>query len=107
MTIATHLIKIKGIVKDDKKENEIRDYIREKINDEIERIYHPDLELFRINEDGTVEVWVYVSDLSTEKCMKRIVERWLKDHIKEEGIEIKNFEVEKLPNEKFFILIRC
>ena len=102
MNVATHLIKIKGNVKDGKKrENQLKDYVKEKIYTEIDSIHHPDLELFRIDEDGTIEVWVYVSGFGTTKS---IVEQWLQDHIKEEGIEVKQFEIEKLLNEKFFIL---
>ena len=102
MNVATHLIKIKGTVKDGKKrENEIKQYIKDKIYTEIDSIYHPDLELFHVDEDDTIEVWVYVSSFG---IMRRIIEQWLQDHIKEEGIEVKSLEIEKLPNEKFFVL---
>ena len=102
MNIATHLIKIKGTVKDGKKkEQELKDYVKEKIYKEIDSIYHPDLELFSVNEDNTIEVWVYVSGFGVTR---QIVEQWLQDHIKEEGIDVKEFEIEKLLNEKFFVL---
>ena len=102
MTIATHLIKIKGTVKDGKKkENQLKDYVKEKIYTEVDSIFHPDLELFRVDEHDTIEVWVYASGPGVTK---RIVEQWLQDHIKEEGIEIKSLEIEKLLNEKFFVL---
>ena len=102
MNVATHLIKIKGIAKDGKKkENQLKDYVKDKIYTEIDSIYHPDLELFHVDEDGTIEVWAYVSGFGVTK---RIIEQWLQDHIKEEGIEIKSLEIEKLLNEKFFVL---
>ena len=44
MNVATHLIKIKGITKDGKKkENQLKDYVKEKIHTEIDSLYHPDL----------------------------------------------------------------
>ena len=102
MNVATHIIKIKGSIKDGKKkEKELKDYVKDKIYTEIDSIYHADLELFRADEDDTVEVWVYVSSF----CVTRdIVDQWLKDHIKEEGTEITSIEIEKLLNEKFFVL---
>lgn len=104
MNVATHLIKVKGNIKDGKKrENELRDYVKEKIYTEIDSMYHPDLELFCVNEDDTIDVWVYVSSYSVTRP---VVEHWLKDHIKEEGIHVKEFEIEKLLNEKFFIVTR-
>jgi len=55
------LIKIKGTFDDDKwTEKTLRNFIDNKIKDEIESIYHPDLELFQV-KDGTIEVWVYIS----------------------------------------------
>ena len=104
MAIVTHLIKIKGIVRDGKKrEKEIKDYVLEKINSEIDDIFHSDLELFHVNDDGTTDVWVYVSALSYD-VNEDIVKKWLNNHIKGDGIELKSFEIEKLPNEKFFIV---
>jgi len=103
MAIATHLIKVKGTVIDGKKrEKEIKDYVLEKINNEIEGMFHADLELFHIDDDDTTEVWVYVSGLSGS--IDYTVEQWLKNHIKEEGIEVKDFDIEELPNEKFFVV---
>lgn len=104
MTIATHLIKIKGTVKDGKKrEDEIKKYVKDKIHNEIDSIFHPDLELFRIDDDNNVDVWVYVCGLVGS--IKYIVEKWLKNHITEEGIDVKNFDIEELKNEKFFVNI--
>lgn len=103
MVIATHLIKVKGIVRDEKKrEKEIKAYVLEKINNEIEGMFHADLELFHIDDDGTTDVWVYASGL--RGSIDYTVERWLKNHIKEEGIDVKDFEIEELPNEKFFVM---
>lgn len=105
MTIATHLIKVKGIVKDGKKrEKEIKEYVKDKISNEIENMFHPDLELFRVDEDGTTEVWVYIGGLSGS--IDFAIDQWLKDHIKEEGIEVKDFKIEELPGEKFFVVLR-
>ena len=106
MVVATHLIKIKGIFRDGKKrEKEIKDYVLKKINNEIDSIFHPDLELFHVDDDSTTDIWVYVSSLSYD-VNEDMVKKWLNDHIKEEGIEIKSFEIEKLPNEKFFVMTR-
>lgn len=102
MNIATHLIKIKGTVKDGKnREKELRDYVKEKIYNEIDSTYHPDLERFYIGEDDTIEIWVYVSGFV---ATKKIVGQWLQDHIEEEGIEVREFEIEKLENENVFVL---
>lgn len=105
MAIATHLIKVKGTVKDGKKrEKEIKDYVKDKIDNEIDSMFHADLELFHIDEDGTADVWVYVGSLSGS--IKYTVGVWLENHITEEGIEVKDFEIEELENERFFIKIK-
>lgn len=102
MAIATHIIKIKGKVEEGKKrEEELKSYVLGKINSEIDSMFHPDLELFSVGEDGTTDVWVYVSN---SYVTDDIVDKWLKDHITEDGIEIKGFEIEKLPNEGFFVM---
>jgi len=98
MAIATHLIKIKGTF-DDKTwtDEKLRCLVRDKINDEIESIYHPDLELFHI-DDRSIEVWAYISDFAPLKLLEKNVRDWLKNHIKEEGLNIDNIEIEKSGN---------
>lgn len=98
MAIATHLIKIKGTF-DNKKwtEEQLRCLVRDKINDEIENIYHPDLELFRV-EDRSIEVWAYISDFVPLKLLEKDVRDWLKNHVEEEGLTVDNLEIEKSGN---------
>ncbi len=114
-TIATHLIKIKGTF--DKKiwgyEKEIlneklKEFVNKKIKEEIDDIYHTDLELFQIN-DNIIDVWVYIRAYPYN-ISKDIIEKWLKDHIKEEGITIIDFDYEERTNlrsseKDFFVVI--
>lgn len=104
MAIATHLIRIKGVY-DDKKwtEEQLRSFVNDKIEDEIERFYHPDLELFQV-KDKTIEVWVYISNLTSLKLLEKNIGDWLKNHIKEEGITVENVEIEKSGND-FYVVI--
>ena len=98
MAIATHIIKIKGTF-DNKKwtEEQLRNFVDDKIKDEIESIYHPDLELFQV-KDRTIEVWAYIRDLSSLKLLEENIRNWLKNHIKEEGLAIENVDIEKSGN---------
>ncbi len=98
MAVATHLIKIKGTF-DDKKwtEEQLRNFVKHKIKCDIESIYHPDLELFQA-KDRSIEVWAYISDITPLELLEKNVRDWLKDHIKEEGITIDNFEIQKSGN---------
>lgn len=97
MAIATHLVKIKGkaniFIWPEKK---LRNYVDKKIKTEIELIFHPSLELFKLEEEE-IEIWVYVSALLSE-ATEDIVEKWLKDHIVEKGLKVENFEIEKIAN---------
>lgn len=103
MVIATHLIKIKGTFDDNKwEEKALRNFVDNKINNEIEHIYHPDLELFQV-KDRTIEVWIYISD-SIPNLLGEIVGNWLKYHIKEDGLAVDSIEIEKSSN-GFFVLI--
>ncbi len=107
MRIATHLIKIKGTFDNKWKEKELRDYVKDKIK-EIESFYHTDLELFKV-DDNKIEVWVYIHALPSE-AKRNIIDKWLKDHIKEEGITIIYFDIEEkfnlcYPKNDPFILI--
>jgi len=94
MHIATHLIKIKGkIDKHIWTEEKLRNYVNSKIDDEIVCFYHTDLELFGI-ENEVINVWVFVS-ASPSNVSRDIIGKWLSDHIKEEGITVTSFEIEK------------
>ena len=104
MSVATHVIKIKGEFDLGKwNEEKLKELVRTKIKKEIDKFYCTDLELFRIEEkegNGIIDVWVFIefvgADIST---VKTNAEKWLKDHIieKEEGITIKDFEVKDVP----------
>ena len=104
MATATHLIKIKGIF-DDKKwtEERLRNFVNDKIKYNIDRIYHPDLELFQVG-DTSVEVWVYICDLSQLKLLEKAIKDWLGNHIKEDGLTVDSIKVEKLCN-GFYVII--
>ncbi|MBU3965087.1 hypothetical protein KKG29_03105 [Patescibacteria group bacterium] len=90
MALATHLIKIEGSFSQKWTEEKLREYVKQKIL-EIESFYHTDVELFRV-QGNTIEVWVYISALPSEAKNITIGE-WIKNHIKEDGIEVKGFEV--------------
>ncbi|MBU4338998.1 hypothetical protein KKD57_05600 [Patescibacteria group bacterium] len=96
MVIATHLIKIKGDF-DVRKwtEKKLEEYVRQKIK-EIDSSFHTDLELFQI-QDNNIKVWVYISALPSEVSDK-IVGDWIKTHLKEEGIETKEFKIKVIFN---------
>ncbi len=91
MAIATHVIKVKGVF-DNKKwsEEKLEEYVDRKIQ-EIESSYHPDLELFKI-ENNTVEVWVFITAFPAE-VEEKIIGTWLQNHIKEKGITVKEFQI--------------
>ena len=96
MVIATHLIKIKGDFDVQKwTEKKLEEYVKQKIK-EIDPSFHTDLELFQI-QDSNIEVWVYISAFPSEVSDK-IVGDWIKAHLKEEGIETKEFEIEVIFN---------
>jgi hypothetical protein len=92
MVIATHLIKIKGNFDvREWTEKKLEEYVKQKIK-EIEPSFHADLELLQVQENN-VEVWVYISALPSEVSDK-IVDDWIKTHLKEEDIQTKEFEIE-------------
>lgn len=110
MRIATHLIKIKGIFDKDIwghdheiAETKLRQYVDTKIKDEIENLYHADLELFQI-DDNKIEVWVFISAFQYE-ASKDLIEKWLNEHIKEEGIKVIVFEIDEKSDNNFLVLI--
>lgn len=97
MAFATHLIKIEGSFDVQKwTEEKLREYVNEKISTEICSFYHTEIELFQI-KDNNVEIWVYISALPSE-ATNEIIEKWIKDHIKEDGIKIKEFKVKGIIN---------
>lgn len=97
MVFATHLIKIKGTFDDNKWTNEqLKNFVGDKIRNEIESIYCPDLELFS-TKDGIIEVWIYISTLLSD-VSEKIIGDWTKNHIKEDGLTVENFEIEKIEN---------
>lgn len=100
MVIATHLIKIKGTFDrniwghEEKFLNEtLKEYVKTKIKFEIFSSYHADLELFKIDGDK-IEVWVFINSqpIST---LKDIIEKWLDDHVNDEGIMATDIEIEE------------
>ncbi len=91
MVIATHLIKIKGAFEQNKwTEKKLEEYVRQKIK-EIDLSFHANLELFQI-QDSNIKVWVFISAFPSE-VDDTIVGNWIKTHLKEEGIEVKEFEI--------------
>lgn len=109
MHIATHLIKIKGkINRNIWTEDKLDKYVISKIDGDITSFYHADLELFGIEEE-VANVWVFVCARPSE-VSRDIIDKWLNDHIKEEGIVVTEFEIEELfdlahPKETFVALI--
>ncbi len=107
MHIATHLIKIKGTYDSSWDEKKLRAYVDLKIKTEIEDVLHPSLELFEV-KDGVVDVWFFITALPSEAKYK-VVETWIKDHIKEEGLYVTDLAVEMIsnmcnPDTKFAVL---
>lgn len=95
MPVATHVIKIQGTFdKQSWNEKKIEDYVDYKIENEIDETFSTDLELYNII-DNKIEIWVlifaYPSEVSNE-----IIGKWIKNHIKEEGLKVDSFEFEIL-----------
>lgn len=116
MYTATHLIKIKGKFdkniwgyEDNILNETLKEYIKTKIKFEIDSYYHTDLELFKIDDDN-IDVWIYLS--TPQSCVSRdIIEKWLNDHINEEGIIATDFEIEERANpfsseNNFLVILR-
>ena len=95
MPIATHIIKIKGTF-DEKiwNEKKIEDYVDYKIENDIDETFSTDLELYNITGNN-IEIWVlifaYPSEVSDD-----IIDKWIKSHIKEEGLKVDSFTFEVL-----------
>ncbi len=96
MHIATHIIKIKGTFDSSWDEKKLRAYVDLKIKNEIEDVLHPSLDLFEA-KDGIVDVWVFITALPSEARYK-VVEKWIKDHIKEDGLSVTESNVEMIFN---------
>jgi len=95
MPVATHLVKIKGSFDEkiwDKKR--IEDYVDYKIENEIDETFSTDLELYNII-DNNIEIWIFIFGYPSE-VDNRIIDKWIKDHIKEEGLKVDSFEFEML-----------
>ncbi len=102
MSVATHIVKVNGTFDPKKWTKEtLKNYVKKKIKvketifgDEegIFITFHPDLELFQV-EKNTIKIWVFVTGYPSEVTNK-IVEKWLTDNIKEDGLKVKSFEIE-------------
>lgn len=90
------MIKIRGALDENiyKEQKKIKEYVKDKIKDEIDPSFHTDLELFEIN-GNKIEVWVYIHAFPSE-VTNDIIEKWIQDHIKEEGISVIGFEFKKI-----------
>ena len=92
------MIKIKGEIDESKwDEEKLKELIKTKITNDIDKCYHTDLELFQV-KDSTIEVWVYISDSAPLELLEKNVRDWLKNHIKEDGLTVDNVEIEKSGN---------
>ena len=104
MTIATHIIKVKGTF-DGKiwDEEKLRSYVDEKFL-EIDANFKPDLELFRVNSNE-VNVWLFIALMANPETIKKMAEDWVKNHTTEKGLNVTLIEVEDTgyPNGKFLI----
>lgn len=95
MSIATHIVKVKGTF-DEKLWNEkkIEDYVDYKIENDIDETFNTDLELFNITGNN-IEIWVFIFAFPSE-VDNGIIDKWIKDHIIDEGLKVESFEFEKL-----------
>ena len=95
MPVATHIIKLKGTF-DEKiwDEKKIEDYVDYKIENEIDETFSTDLELYNIT-GNKIEIWVFIFAYPSEVSDK-IIDKWIKDHIKENGLKVDSFEFRKL-----------
>lgn len=95
MSVATHVVKIKGAF-DEKiwDEKKIEDYVDYKIENEINETFNTDLELYNITGNN-IEIWVFIFAYPSE-VDNGIIDKWIKDHIKENGLKVDSFEFRKL-----------
>jgi hypothetical protein len=97
MSIATHVIKIKGSF--DKtlwKEKELEQYVVLKIENQIQESFNADLDLLEIKDDK-IEIWVLIFAYPSE-VKKDIISKWICDNIIEKGLKVDNFTFEVLVN---------
>lgn len=95
MVVATHIVKVRGTFDINIwNEDKLRKYVRKKIICEIDDSFHTYLELFKIGDDNDrdkVDIWVYLYALPSE-IDRKTIEKWIDDHIKEEGLTVEEFE---------------
>jgi len=97
MPIATHLIKVKGeIDRRQCSEDELKELVDEKIVNEIDMSFYATIEKFEV-KGNYAEVWVYINAFPSEISQK-VIDEWLKDHIKEPSISVKGFEIVEVAN---------
>lgn len=109
MPLATHLVRIEGEFNSKVwNKNSLREYVNNKIT-EIEDVLHPDLELFHVHDSNKINVWIYIQALPSE-VKQRIVDKWAKDHIVEEGLSVKNIEIKVINSmiepKSFFVVLK-
>ena len=99
-TIASHLVKVKGIFKKKWDKWQIESYVKAKMEKEIDSYWEAEVELFKA-EDDKVEIWVLIATVGHSETIKEWANEWLEHHITqsadeiERGIaEIKSVEVE-------------
>lgn len=99
-TMASHLIKVKGVFKKKWDKHQIERYIKAKIEKEINDYYEAELELLKV-EENRIEVWVFIATVGYCETIKEWANEWLEHHITqspdevERGIsEIESVEVE-------------
>lgn len=96
MSVATHVIKIKGEFDESNwNEEKLKELVKAKFK-EISEFWCPDLELFKI-DGNKIDVWVFIESFNSE--IESLADKWLKYHIleKEGGITIKNVEAKEVP----------
>lgn len=104
MPIATHLIEVQGTFDENWTEEKLKEYVKRKFKTEIDGGWHPDLELFGIEQPNIIKIWVYVQEAASGLANRKVIEKWLKDHVKEEGLIVTNFEIKETKWKKGFIL---
>jgi hypothetical protein len=96
MPVATHVIKVKAEFNENWDEEKLEKLMKTKIENEIDDFFSPESELFHVG-NNVIDVWIFIEFCGDSPLIKDLSGKWLKDHIKEEGITIKNLEVEKIP----------
>jgi hypothetical protein len=95
MSIATHVIKVKGTF-DEKiwNEKKLEEYVDLKIENEINESFDTDLELYNVS-GNKIEIWILLFGYPSE-VKNEVIDKWINDHIVEEGLKVESFEFEKL-----------